>query len=570
MAQAEWQRTVRAVRKVVVLGGGVAGLSCAHELRRADVEVDVYEAGHALGGKARTHYLRGTGTEGRTDLPGEHGFRFYPSFYLHLTETMREIPDPLSPTGDVAGNLTAAPEAGIATAEHGVVGSPRRPRTFRDLRKVVRSATVAGGTFGDIGRYALGHVQWLTSCDARRDDELEHMAWARFIGIDRPGRYSEAFRRVLLSTTRTMVAMDAETSSARTVGLASSLLMLDSIETAGDVDRTMMGPTSECWFDPWERALGAHGVRFHFGHRVVALEVEGGRIARAVLRRADGERVVVEADVFVLAVPLEAAVALATDALATTSPAFAELRRIDLDRTTSWMTGVQLYLKEDLPLVEGHLFFPGSPWGLTGIAQAQFWNRGARGMHRYGDGRLRGILSIDVSSCHEPDEDGVRLVDVKSREEVVRRVIHQLSQCMTRDMARVLERSVYAAHVDDELTIGEGGVQNAARLLIHPPGSRFQRPGVESGLPNLLLAADYVRSEIDLASMEGANEAGRRAATAVLDRFGLDTRHIRLFTHSAIAGRSVLRRLDALAWRFGQPHPFDVVRTLVRRPTATP
>ena len=89
-----------------------------------------------------------------------------------------------------------------------------------------------------------------------------------------PGRYSEAFRKVLLATTRTMVAMDAERGSARTIGLASSMLMLDAVDSVHEVDRTMTGPTSEVWLDPWQRALEASGVRFHFGHRATSIEVD--------------------------------------------------------------------------------------------------------------------------------------------------------------------------------------------------------------------------------------------------------------------------------------------------------
>ena len=33
-----------------------------------------------------------TGTGGRKDLPGEHGFRFFPAFYRHLPDTMMRIP----------------------------------------------------------------------------------------------------------------------------------------------------------------------------------------------------------------------------------------------------------------------------------------------------------------------------------------------------------------------------------------------------------------------------------------------------------------------------------------------
>ena len=39
-------------------------------------------------------------------------------------------------------------------------------------------------------------------------------------------------------------------------------------------------------------------------------------------------------------------------------------------------------------------------------------------------------------------------------------------------------------------------------------------------MPNLLLAADYVRTHTDLATMEGANEAARRAVNAILDATG--------------------------------------------------
>ena len=38
------------------------------------------------------------------------------------------------------------------------------------------------------------------------------------------------------------------------------------------------------------------------------------------------------------------------------------------------------------------------------------------------------------------------------------------------------------------------------------------RPDAATTIPNLFLAADYVRCDVDLATMEGANEAGRQAA----------------------------------------------------------
>src|SRR5688572_4996021 len=78
--------------RVIVLGGGVSGMSAAHELAERGFEVSVYELRATPGGKARSIEKRGTGSGGRRDLPGEHGFRFFPGFYRHLPDTMRRIP----------------------------------------------------------------------------------------------------------------------------------------------------------------------------------------------------------------------------------------------------------------------------------------------------------------------------------------------------------------------------------------------------------------------------------------------------------------------------------------------
>ena len=78
--------------RVAVLGGGMAGLTAAHELAERGFGVTVYEPRALLGGKARSLPVPGSGTGGRRDLPAEHGFRFFPGFYKHVPDTMRRHP----------------------------------------------------------------------------------------------------------------------------------------------------------------------------------------------------------------------------------------------------------------------------------------------------------------------------------------------------------------------------------------------------------------------------------------------------------------------------------------------
>ena len=61
---------------VAILGGGVAGLSAAHELAERGFQVRVFERKAAMGGKARSIPVPDSAVQSRKPLPGEHGFRF--------------------------------------------------------------------------------------------------------------------------------------------------------------------------------------------------------------------------------------------------------------------------------------------------------------------------------------------------------------------------------------------------------------------------------------------------------------------------------------------------------------
>ena len=114
-------------KRVLILGGGVGGMSAAHELVVRGFEVEVIEARSIPGGKARSLPATNTGTDGRPDLPAEHGFRFFPGFYTHLPDTMSRIPcPPTCPDGHmVADHLVEATEMQVARRSGKPVSSRR-------------------------------------------------------------------------------------------------------------------------------------------------------------------------------------------------------------------------------------------------------------------------------------------------------------------------------------------------------------------------------------------------------------------------------------------------------------
>ena len=80
----------------------------------AAFQVHVYERKPVLGGKARSIPVPNSGGNGRLPLPGEHGFRFFPGFYKHVTNTMRRTP--YGAHGNTFDNLSVATRMLLARA----------------------------------------------------------------------------------------------------------------------------------------------------------------------------------------------------------------------------------------------------------------------------------------------------------------------------------------------------------------------------------------------------------------------------------------------------------------------
>ena len=369
--------------KVVILGGGIGGLSAAHELIERGFEVEIYESLSIPGGKARSMPLTGTGKDGRHDLPGEHGFRFFPRFYKHVIDTMRRIP--CGGSGNVADHLVDTTRCQLARfGRHPIEVPTRAVRTINDVRVALDDlGKFLGGDLGlshaELALFASKLWQVATSCRERRMDEYEKIGWWEFIEAE---TQSLAYQKLLgHGFTRSLVAAKADAASTKTVGDMCVQLMFDVITPGPSTDRVLNGPTNDVWMNPWLDYLTGRGVRYHFNAKAKGVTFEGGRIRDAVI--ASGSSAVrVAGDYFVFAMPIEDVIDLVTPAMIDADPALGHL--FTLDDITEWMNGIQIYLKEDVPIIHGHTIYVDSPWALTSISQAQFWNN--VDLSTYGDG----------------------------------------------------------------------------------------------------------------------------------------------------------------------------------------
>src|SRR5215207_7580570 len=379
---------------VAILGGGVAGLTAAHELAERGFAVTVYEARDRLGGKARSLPVPGSGSDGRRDLPAEHGFRFFPGFYRHVPDTMRRI--------GVDGHLVGADRILLAQGEgrNELLTVAHLPESHADLKVLVRFLHQVGTGLGvpprDTAWFLDRLLTLLTSCDERRLGQWELQSWWTYIDAD---HRSQAFQKFLADgLTRTLVAARAREMSARTGGSILLQLIQDLTSPKGQADRVLNGPTSDVWIDPWLDELRRLGVDYRVGCRVDAISSRGARVTGVRVQPVDesfapaGSSFDATADHYIAAVPVEVLRdAIAMDPLKQASPVLAGLARLQV----RWMNGIMYYLTRDAPLIHGHTIFIDSAWALTSISQRQFWPR--FNPHDMGDGNVGGILSVDIS-----------------------------------------------------------------------------------------------------------------------------------------------------------------------------
>ena len=101
---------------------------------------------------------------------------------------------------------------------------------------------------------------------------------------------------------------------------------------------------------------------------------------------------------------------------------------------------------------------------------------------------------------------------------------------------------------------------NGEPLLVNLVDTWALRPEATTGIPNLFLASDYVRTYTDLATMEGANEAARRAVNGLLDAVNFGGSRCELWPLHEPEILQPWRLYDAARYKAGLPWDNSLVQ----------
>ena len=304
--------------------------------------------------------------------------------------------------------------------------------------------------------------------------------------------------------------------------------MLDVAMPGVSSDRLLNGPTNDVWINPWLAYLRGRGVQYTMGVKFEGLNMDKGLVSSAHLSEG-GRHFEVQADYYLCAVPLEVMAKKLTPDMLAADPTLQGIETIK--GCVQWMNGIQYYLKTDVPVVHGHVMYADSAWALTSVSQAQFWQ--GTDFTQLGDGTVRGILSVDISdwntagSAKVNGKTAMQCTHEQIAIETWAQITGELNQpgqppvLNADDMPRWFIDPDIVPVLDPANPDKE---RDSEPLLVNYINTWASRPNAHTRIPNLFLASDYVRTNTNLATMEGANEAARRAVNSIIDASGSNAR----------------------------------------------
>lgn len=514
-------------------------------------------------------------------LPGEHGFRFFPAYYKHVTDTMARTPvydrDGHQTERRVIQNLNPTPEQITLRSGQRPKLSPNATTTqpLQLLKLLVGTLKDNDYDPRDFLQMGVRVSRYLATCSDRREG-LERMSWWNYLSGYCPTtgcylyRYSNAFANDATASGRVLAAFDWRAGDARTNGSTYVQLFEPRPPGTGEAfNGTLNAPTTEAWFVHWRKYLDERGVRF-----------VAGSLEKLEIARVDEKDVVVpwvkrdgahEAKPWKPRTRRPHYVVCATDAptaerVSATLPSVGVPAGLvgytteyhgkkrnpyedpgidDFDRFQT-LSGVQYFFDHDFALGT-QAYSLDSKWAICSLSMQDAWNRLP---FQKKDG-YAGILSVDIGSFRVPagpqNRDAWHSTPYQLAEQIWTMFQNDVRTDPWSGSPKRMPRPTWF-HVDDNLIYGKDGVvKNMTPYLVPIVDDWSRRPGPEpfdpsvpdatrappkvpgvwtaphGGYPihwdTLAYAGIYLKTFTRMTTMESANESGRHAVNAILDHY---------------------------------------------------
>jgi hypothetical protein len=533
---------------VVIFGGGIAGLTTAHELVTRGFKVTLYEQDQIIGGMARSR-------REVNSIPSEHSWRGYAPFYSNTFDIIKRIPLDSNSSKTVYDNLSkpiqfyvtrdqVAPyRSKLSWADYLVIGylllkylcaGDRREEYFKTrLTQILKPKLSADGY-----RYMVDFICGPGYGMEKKDASYAHYFKPVSIYVLASPEYNQTHKYPNLYKTR-----------------------------ANERWHVMNKPTSEAWFDPWEKFLKAQGVQIIKGIGLDYIQISrmgqtNGCDKITACVNTDGTTIT--ADEYVCCInPFVTEKIFAKSGLKNLEKTFNQINSRTDSRQVAFRLGFEKKIKFPEPNIA--FIFPDSEFNITLYPQEQSWEST---IVLDSKGKLQSLWSGTILELYAKSKlfgtQGFNLTKDQLIQEIIHQIIRSASLQKLLKEANgpdfiLTEKDIVYREIWYEWDIDPHTSQlnQSNKKWVTNVYNQKARPQASTQISNLYLGGSHISTSMEVWSMEGAVESGKMVANEILSKHGLEKTWIK--THRDPEWTKLFKLLDNGLYSLGLPNIVDLI-----------
>jgi hypothetical protein len=480
---------------IIIFGGGISGLTIAHELLKYNLKIAVIEKESILGGMARSDTYKS-----RNNLRTEHSWRGYAPFYKNTFQIMKEIP--LDSEKTVFDTLI--PSINFNTLENTI--HPNKDITISDI-------IILG--YWVIYHFVSGY---------KRSEENKTKSFNSLVSC----KISENARKRYIEYIGPGLGLDPYSASVYHIGKYIEMMASETTNTTNwyFTDR----PTSEAWFDPWYKHLKNNKVDFYLSTELIELEFLNNT---AVIAKTTNKSFI--SDRYVIALnPYAVSDLYKNNKLGVDS----ELEKFNLITRGEEHIQISFRLafdeKINLPSRDAFVFAD-SNLNITLYPQDNFWDPSIVNTMA----NIKSLWSGTACVTYKYS----RLYPTKRCDELnisqfLDEVLFEMNECqeLSEYVLKYNTKNFNQFNIIDkevwyEWEFKDNRLKSRNKKWVNTINNNI-RPMYKTKYSNVYISGSHCDTGLSLWSMESAVESGKRCSLNIINDLRLDLKKIKLYTHS--------------------------------------
>jgi uncharacterized protein with NAD-binding domain and iron-sulfur cluster len=535
-------------KSVAVFGGGISGLTAAHEFAKLGYKVKVFEANPDAGG-----FFRSARREEDQDMPSEYSWHGMGPWYNNFFELIKEIP--FDERSSLYDNILSRPVVFGLAPNSGSAHFGDSNTSNVDLENLFSMTSSE--------KWLWSWLMLKAWCSNTRSSHTYSTinakeAWRPYLAASTLSTWSSTFGP--------WVGSDWCHVSFHHVAhfFRKQLVTKYSYRHHGDSEggpwehkaRTgwllLNGPSSEVWFDKWVDYLKQQKVEFYWQAPLHRLSFEENRITAAALDNGE----TVQADIYVLALnPFSAANILQR------TPLLENISQLNLFKPLVQLgphtqVSFRIGFKEKMcwPRKRCALVISDSAFNLTLFSQEQAWQQpSSLGKD------IQSLWTVTACVSKVPGPVHGLCLEQCTETQFLDEVLFQLKQCHALDdLVKKAnsgkswqEFSIVQIKVWHEWEFSPEGIKSAQPKWVNSTNTQQYMPQQKTPIPNLVLAGAHTKTTADVWSIEAAVESGKLAAKVFEPQ-------VKVISQSNFLVFKILGKIDDFLYFFKLPNVLDV------------